>query len=280
MEISRIGHPLPLKNFYLDYFVSRQPVVIRTRSLEELGWRTHNWSNEYLNFKAGRHEVLVLKRGSGGDYAPENAAYLPMPFSAFLGKVMARPDGDDSLYLNLQTDKVIEPPLLQLIGDFSIPPYYKDLPIRCVNLWMGNSARTITTPLHHDFNDNLYVVAEGRKHFTIFPPQDAENLYPRGTLAEVRGNGLIVYKDAPPMRHLSKVNLDVVDLQRFPRYAQAAAHRIDFDLERDEMLYLPAGWFHQVSSTGRHIAISFFAETPSEADLGQLRVALGQAERS
>lgn len=271
MEIQRVPHPLPLKNFYLDYFIPRTPVVIKTHSLEELGWRTRLWTHEYLNYKAGSQEVLVLKRGTDVDYAPESAAYLPMAFGSFLARVMARPEGDDSLYLNLQTDKIIEPPLLQLLGDFTIPPYFKDLPLRSINMWMGNSPKKITTPLHHDFNDNLYVVAEGRKRFTIFPPQQAENLYPRGKLTGVDSSGTIMYADEMHMRHLSQVDPDNADLKRFPNYAEAAKHRIDFDLMRDEMLFLPTGWFHQVSSAGRHIALSFFAETPPPDQLQRLR---------
>ena len=270
MEIQRVPHPLPLRDFYLSYFIPRRPVVIKTRSLEELGWRTRLWTHEYLSYKAGSQEVLVLKRGTDVDYAPESSAYLPMAFGSFLAKVMARPEGDNSLYLNLQTDKIIEPPLLQLLGDFTIPPYFKDLPLRSINMWMGNSHEEITTPLHHDFNDNLYVVAEGRKHFVIFPPQQAENLYTRGKLTGVGGNGTIMYAEATAMRHLSQLNPDKADMGRFPRYAEAAKQRVDFDLEHDEMLFLPTGWFHQVSSTGRHIALSFFAETPPLQQLKQL----------
>ena len=50
-------------------------------------------------------------------------------FQEFLRQVMARTGGDERIYLNLQTDKdrMLEPPLLQLLGDFSIPAYFKDL---------------------------------------------------------------------------------------------------------------------------------------------------------
>jgi mannose-6-phosphate isomerase-like protein (cupin superfamily) len=266
MSVERVDFPLSLEDFYFHYHTRRRPVVIHTGSLAQLGWKTQLWNNEYLAQKAGAQQVVVQRRGSGA-YSAETSAYVPMQFMDFLRQVMARPGGDDRTYLNLQTDKVIEPPLLQLLGDFSIPPFFKDLTLRCVNLWMGNSDKTIVTPLHHDFNDNLYVVAEGRKHFTLFPPEQAPNLYTRGQLLGVEPNGIIRYASLSGMPHLSQVDIEAPDRERFPAYAVAEPTRMDVDIEAGEMLFLPAGWFHQVSSSGRHIAVSFFAEVPESDEL-------------
>ncbi|HEY4128923.1 MAG TPA: cupin-like domain-containing protein [Gammaproteobacteria bacterium] len=275
MPVERVDFPLPLEDFYLDYHTRRRPVVIRTRALSRLGWQTQLWTNEYLANKAGSQQVVVQKRG-GGRFSAESSAYMPMQFADFLRQVMVKPAGDDRIYLNLQTDKVIEPPLLQLIGDFSIPPYFKDLPLRCVNLWMGNSEQAIITPLHHDFNDNLYVVVEGRKHFTLFPPEQAPNLYTRGQLLSVESNGIIRYTTLSGMPHLSQVDIQEPDHGRFPLYAKAEPTRMDVDIEAGDMLFLPAGWFHQVSSSGRHIAVSFFAVVPENDELSRMRQVLTQ----
>jgi mannose-6-phosphate isomerase-like protein (cupin superfamily) len=141
---------------------------------------------------------------------------------------------------------------------------------------MGNSDKTITTPLHHDFNDNLYVVVEGRKRFTLFPPSQAPNLYPRGQLLQVEDNGLIRYTSMSGMPHLAQVDIDAPDRLRFPRYAEAEATRADVEIGAGEMLYLPAGWFHQVSSSGRHIAVSFFAMVPEGDQLKRMHALLAQ----
>ncbi len=279
MSVERVDFPLSLEDFYLRFYTRRQPAVIRTRSLAQLGWQTHLWTNEYLAYKAGVHEVLVQKRGGAG-YSAESSAYVPMLFVDFLRQVMARPGGDERTYLNLQTDNVLEPPLLQLLGDFSIPPLFKDLTLRCVNLWMGNSDKTITTPLHHDFNDNLYVVVEGKKRFTLFPPEQAPNLYPRGQLQGVDPNGIIRYATLSGMPHLSQVDIDAPDRLRFPRYAEAEPTRQDVEIGAGEMLFLPAGWFHQVSSSGRHIAVSFFAVVPDSQQLTHGRELLAKRTTS
>ncbi|MGH8371743.1 MAG: cupin-like domain-containing protein [Gammaproteobacteria bacterium] len=272
--IDRLDHPVSLSDFYLHYFTVRKPVVIRFKDLADIGWRTNLWTNDYLRYKAGSQTVLVQKRRSDDVFEPENSGYGPMVFRDFLAKVMDTADGDNTLYLNLQNlkdNRALEPPALQLIGDYSIPYLFKDLLLRCVNLWMGNSRTPIVTPLHHDFNDNLYTVVEGKKRFTIFPPEQANNLYVRGRVLDIQANGIIKYADLNNMPHVCRLDAFNPEHDKFPLYAKAEDARIDFTLEPNEMLFLPAGWFHQVSSFGKHIALSFFAETPPTEQLGWMR---------
>ena len=279
-SVARVGHPYPLADFYLDYFIPRQPLVIRTRSLADLDWRTERWTNEYLEQKAGGQSVAVLTSHNGNDFGLDRARYETMLFREFIARAMASTAGDETLYLNLQDgakDRLLEPPLLQLIGDFGIPVYFKDLLLRCMNLWMGNSSGEIVTPLHHDFNDNLYVVVQGRKQFTLFPPTEAGNLYTRGTVLEVEQNGNIRYASMDGMPHLSRVDLEHPDMQRFPRFAAALKTRLDVELEQGDMLFLPNGWFHRVASRGRHVAVSFMAVTPPADRLQWMRTALAGA---
>jgi hypothetical protein len=273
-SITRLEHPVSPRDFYLHYFTARQPLIIQFRDFAEIGWRTHLWTNDYLRYKAGAQTVQVQKRRSDEVFEPENSGYGPMVFRDFLAKVMDNPDGDNTLYLNLQNlqdNRALEPPALQLIGDYTIPYYFKDLLLRCVNIWMGNSRKPIITPLHHDFNDNLYAVIEGEKRFAIFPPQQAANLYVRGKLLEIQTNGIIRYADLNNMPHVCRLDAFNPDAGKFPLYAKAEADRLDFTLQRNEMLFLPAGWFHQVSSSGRSIALSFFAETPPTEQLEWMR---------
>ena len=106
MSVERVDFPISLEDFYLRFYTRRQPAVIRTQSLAQLGWQTHLWTNDYLAYKAGAHEVLVQKRG-GGEYSAEGSAYVPMLFADFLRQVMARPGGDERTYLNLQTESLV-----------------------------------------------------------------------------------------------------------------------------------------------------------------------------
>jgi ribosomal protein L16 Arg81 hydroxylase len=61
----------------------------------------------------------------------------------------------------------------------------------------------------------------------------------------------------------------------FPKYCQARSRRIEVTLKAGEMLYIPAGWFHEVRSVGAaavhdeeggHMALNYWFHPPdSEA---------------
>ena len=60
-------------------------------------------------------------------------------------------------------------------------------------------------------------------------------------------------------------------LQQFPRFAAVADTMIECTLRAGEMLYLPAGWFHEVSSFGastessaqpQHMALNYWFHPP------------------
>src|SRR5579859_704930 len=115
LEVPRLKHPVSLEEFYRRFYLTRTPVIITTESLSELGWRTGNWNDEYLLYKAGAQEVLVLQRDDASNFSPDHVRYVPMRFHEFISRVMAPQQGNSDLYLNLQHDRVIEPPLLQLL---------------------------------------------------------------------------------------------------------------------------------------------------------------------
>ena len=46
----------------------------------------------------------------------------------------------------------------------------------------ASTSEGVSSGLHHDFADNLYIVLKGQKAFTIFPPSDADKLYVRRSL--------------------------------------------------------------------------------------------------
>jgi|GEM_PF-1662365 len=264
-----------LARFYVNWFVPRQPMWLQVGDLSRLGWRTDRWTPEYLLRRAGAQRVKVLRqRQPDAGYQPENIEYVDMVFGEFVQRVFTDPKGTDQLYLNLQTGRVLEPPLLQLMGDFSIPDFYCEVPIQSVNLWLGRSHHGITTMLHHDFSDNIYVVVWGRKRVTLYPPEQAPNLYPRGDLKRVKTNGFIEYRNmnVHGMPHVTQLDPEAPDLERFPGYEKAQAHRLDLEIAAGDVLYIPAGWFHQLQSLpGDHAAVSFFAEPPGEEGLRMMQ---------
>lgn len=123
------------------------------------------------------------------------------------------------------------------------PPYVGNLELRQLNgmchwpawfdkmgpprFWLG-PAGTVT-PLHCDYDDNLFAQVWGRKRIMLAPPHHHEFLYPREANAILFG---------------SPFDPEAPDFERFPLARQACV--TECIVEPGEMLYVPAGWYHQV----------------------------------
>ncbi len=140
------------------------------------------------------------------------------------------------------------------VGSTAIPDYFPGLESTCrlpgvspevaPNLWMGNSTRVAT---HNDAADNIACVAAGRRRFTLFPPDQEENLYIADT------------PHTPGGRPISLVDLRAPDLDRFPCFTRALETAQVADLEPGDALYMPCHWWHNVEAFGSlNILINFW----------------------
>ena len=102
-------------------------------------------------------------------------------------------------------------------------------------MWLGNSLRTQT---HFDMLDNIAVHVAGDKVFTLFPPEQIANLYP--------GPMELTPAGAP----ISMVPLDNPDFDQYPLFREALDSAQEARLEPGDALYIPALWWHHVSTTG------------------------------
>jgi hypothetical protein len=98
-------------------------------------------------------------------------------------------------------------------------------------LWIGNAAQVAT---HHDVSHNIAVVVAGRRRFTLFPPEQVDNLYVGPLDFTLAG---------PPT---SMVDPDAPDLGRYPRFAEALRHAQVAELEPGDAIFLPTIWWHHV----------------------------------
>lgn len=101
------------------------------------------------------------------------------------------------------------------------------------SVWLGN--RTTAT-CHYDDTHNIAVCAVGQRRFTLFPPDQAPNLYP-GPLEPTPGGQVI-----------SMVDLAAPDFAKHPRFAAARDAAQVAEMEPGDVLAYPAMWWHHVEA--------------------------------
>jgi hypothetical protein len=101
------------------------------------------------------------------------------------------------------------------------------------SIWIGNRTRIAA---HYDLPDNVAVVAAGERRFTLFPPEQLQNLYVGPLDFNPAGQAISMVDHANP------------DLQRFPRYAEALRHAEVAELEAGDAIFIPSMWWHAVES--------------------------------
>ena len=124
----------------------------------------------------------------------------------------------------------------------SLPGFTRDNTIDLVDatvaprVWIGNR---VTVQTHYDISNNIACVVAGRRRFTLFPPEQLDNLYVGPLEFTLAG------------QPISMVRLDQPDFERFPRFREALASAQAADLEPGDALFVPYMWWHHVESRER-----------------------------
>lgn len=137
-----------------------------------------------------------------------------------------------------------------------LPPYVGNLEINELNgmchwpgyfrkmgpprYWLG-PAGTVT-PLHCDYDDNIFAQVWGTKRIFLAPPHHDEFLYVR---------------EANPLLFGSPFDPEQPDFDRYPRARRAAL--VECVVRPGEMLYVPAGWYHQVRASTFALSVNRWA---------------------
>lgn len=119
------------------------------------------------------------------------------------------------------------------------PPFGRDHPMplapaaAAARFWIGGKA---IVAAHADPAENIAVVVAGRRRFTLFPPEQVENLY---------FGPFHITPGGPPV---SMAHVTAPDFEKFPRFEKALEAATIVELEPGDILYIPYYWFHHVEA--------------------------------
>lgn len=105
-----------------------------------------------------------------------------------------------------------------------------------VSLWVGNQSRIAA---HYDVTDNVACVAAGKRRFTLFPPNQLDNLY----------IGPLDF--TPAGQPASMVDFAQPDLVKYPKFSEAINHAQVAELEAGDAIFIPSMWWHHIEGLSR-----------------------------
>ena len=120
-------------------------------------------------------------------------------------------------------------------------------PASDLNMWAGPGGHV--EALHYDTLDGTLMQLHGTKKILLFPPSQTSNLYPFPVAIHLR-HGLKLRS------WFSQVYPERPDFQAFPKLKTALQYKQEVLLNRGEILFIPAGWWHEVTALGEEMVCS------------------------
>lgn len=212
---------------YIEQFYSGKPVVVYSCTPEKNGQFFYDESCTALDFEATRApltEVLDRLRDFSGNGAAPGIYVGSTTIDTWLPGFRAENDLDLAKHNPL------------------------------VSLWLGNRSRIAA---HFDAPNNIACCVVGKRRFTLFPPEQVNNLYV----------GPLHF--TPSGQAISLVDFAKPDLQKFPRFAEAMEHAQVAELSAGDILFIPSMWWHHVEALDDfNVLVNYWwRKAPPHADL-------------
>ncbi|MCC5898584.1 MAG: cupin-like domain-containing protein [Phormidium sp. BM_Day4_Bin.17] len=252
------------QTFIQEHQIPGIPVVLRQ------GVSEPEWNLEYLESKIGSEKFLCRFYGQERQTLDKRKwqtigsgiAAQCLSFFEYAKLVRSGEAHREDIYLAkcpLATTPLANSPSLQAIG----PQFNLYNGITDFNLWAGAGGHTES--LHYDTFDGTLIQLAGQKRVVLFPPSQLSNLYPFPLIGHLH-HGLKLRS------WFSQVYPDKPDFEAFPGLEDAFKHRYEVILNPGDVLYLPVGWWHEVSALGEGFVCSanrFWAVFPRRRVLSQ-----------
>jgi ribosomal protein L16 Arg81 hydroxylase len=226
---------LSREEFVERYVRGCRPVVITGLARD---WPAlQRWSPQDLKQRFGHQEVEVqAERTADPQYEVNKLQHRRrVRLAEFVDQVLAAGPSNDH-YLTANNELLRRPEFAPLLRDIGSLPDYCDASqlAHSGSFWFG-PAGTVT-PLHHDTLMLFHTQVVGRKRWRFVSPLETPKLY----------NYYDVY---------SPVDIDRPDLNRYPDFGQVKV--LDVIVEPGETIFLPLGWWHQVTALDLSMSFSF-----------------------
>lgn len=223
-----------------DEFVERyvrgsRPVVLTGLTADwPAMWR---WSPDDLKKRFGDLSIEIqAERNADARYEENKLAHRKMQrLGDFVDRVRAGGPTND-YYMTANNEALRQPGFAPLLDDVGSLPAICDRTqlARASSFWFG-PAGTVT-PLHHDTLMLFHTQIVGRKRWRFISPLETPKLY--------NFNGVF-----------SPIDVDKPDLSRYPRFADVTM--LEVIVQPGETVFLPLGWWHQVTSLDISMSFSF-----------------------
>jgi hypothetical protein len=226
---------MPRSEFIESYVAGNRPVVITGLARD---WPAMDrWCPQDLKQRFGQEVVEIQgNRNADPHYERNKLAHRQHSrLGDFVDRVLAGGPTND-YYMTANNELLRSPPFRPLLDDIGSLPDFCDRSQlgRMSSFWFG-PAGTVT-PLHHDTLMLLHTQVVGRKRWRFISPLETPNLY--------NYDGVF-----------SPIDVDHPDLSRYPDFAKVKM--LDVVVEPGETVFLPLGWWHQVTSLDVSLSFSF-----------------------
>lgn len=236
------------KSFVEQYQKIGKPVII-TGLLKDC-----DWNLDYLCQNLGEQEFLLRYYGHAR-YQYDKRQWKnigsgvegkKLPFSKYAELLRDRQAHKHDIYLakcSIKNTSLDPDNTLNSVGEhLGLHKAMSDF-----NIWVGSGGHIEC--LHFDAVDGTLMQMHGAKKIVLFPPSQMYNLYPFPLSIHLR-HGLKLRS------WFSQVYPEKPDFEAFPNLKIALQHKYEFILNQGELLYIPAGWWHEVTALGDEMVCS------------------------
>lgn len=174
--------------------------------------------------------------------------YQPTPMGEFVQRIRA----GDNLYIGAREimkdagERSDKDGLGGLAEQMELPGWIDRQRISSSNLWVG--AGNNHTLLHYDPWNSILMLAEGTKEFIVLRETDTPRVYPYSAL-DFRSlyQGRVLHSKIRPLSVQKQYQAEFSKVEGFRGMITAG-----------EVIFIPAGFWHYVKSTGLNIGVNFF----------------------